>query len=179
MHPLNATQIVGIVSFWGVAAASARAARTAERKSLASWAVLCVVYICLGFEVILGLRHTAHDLVDRWLEARGLYASRGNWQADLVVIAMIVVLGIGLVVALRLRRAKSSISLAAWLGTVAILVCFVIETISLHALDALMYYPVGPFLIIAFWWAGASAIVIASAIRSGPRPQNEGKITKL
>lgn len=120
--------------------------------------------LLLCFEVILGLRHWLHDDADDWLVSHALYASRGNWQGDLLVLALMVVLIAGAFVAIAFRRAKSGIPMSAWIGTVAIIACFVVETISLHGMDAIIYLPIGPVLAIAYWWIAASAIVTISAI---------------
>jgi hypothetical protein len=70
--------------------------------------------------------------------------------------------------ALRWRSADADATraLAATAGAVSL---FVVESISLHGIDAIMYASVGPVLAIALFWAAAAAIVTASALRSAHR----------
>ena len=59
-------------------------------------------------------------------------------------------------------------ALGAITGTALALMLLVVETISLHRVDAVMYAQAGPLVLLAWAWVGAAAIVIASALASSP-----------
>ena len=62
------------------------------------------------------------------------------------------------------RHRDDGAALGAIAGTALALMLLVVETISLHRVDALMYAQAGPLVLLAWAWIGAAAIVIASAL---------------
>jgi hypothetical protein len=68
----------------------------------------------------------------------------------------------------RRHRDDGGAALGAITGTVLALMLLVVETISLHRVDAVMYAEAGPLVLLAWAWVGAAAIVIASALASSP-----------
>lgn len=123
-------------------------------------------YSALVLEIIFSFRHKVHDIADRWLDARGLYGSRGDWQGDLLLLAIVLVATAGLMLIAKNRRHSAGLPAPTLYATIALLGCFVVETISLHGVDAIMYFPIGPLLLIGLGWLTASVVVIASALQA-------------
>ena len=66
------------------------------------------------------------------------------------------------------RHRYDGAELGAIVGTALALMLLVVETISLHRVDAVMYAQAGPLVLLAWAWIGAAAIVIVSALASSP-----------
>lgn len=161
---LNDTQLVGMLAFSMTCWAAWRAARFAALHADASavtWRWISGLQCVYGLEVWIGARHAAHDLVNAVLQATGLYAGRGVIQIALLFATALT----GMVLSGVMwqshwwshqsnMRAKLS-----FVCTVAVLLLFLVETISLHAIDRLLYRPMGPVLLIAYAWV-ANAIVV-------------------
>lgn len=161
----NPTQLTGLLAFALAGLACAAAARRgggARWWRVAAWQLVCVA------EVLFGFRHRAHDLVDTLLVANGLYGERGPLQVALLVAALLLAL-LTFVALTRLRRAGPELWLAAT-ATAAALWLFAAESVSLHAVDAVMYLSIGPVLLIGWCWAACAAAVVWAATRAAIRP---------
>ena len=156
------TRLLGLVSFGFAAAACGLAARR-ERGSAPVWWLLASAQGVLFAEVMSGMRHRVHALVDALLRANGLYESRSGLQIALLVAGLLAFVGIG-VAATRLRRHGTGTAPAASATLIAGALVMA-EAVSLHRLDALMYAPVGPVRSIALGWAACAVVVIGSALR--------------
>ena len=156
----NPTQLTGLLVF---ALAAIACARTAWIQRTRLWWTLTAACSCLVLEVAIGLRHRAHDLVDALLLADGLYASRGPVQ--LVLVGAALVLSVGTLAWLtRLRFADVNAKVAT-VGCAVALWLFLIETISLHGVDAVMYAHIGPVFVIGWAWAATALLVTGAALR--------------
>lgn len=160
---INATQFAGIVAF-GIAALCAgnnwRSARTSKRQ----WGVLSVITALLATECWLGLRHRVHALATDWLVARNLYDMRAIPQKYLI--AVLALVGCALVFFVTVRPGKQPSPLrSAWLATILSLVLFLIESVSLHGFDTVLYQPLGPIAVIGWLWIllGSTIAFFASA----------------
>jgi hypothetical protein len=162
--PSNPTQWTGLMAF-GVA--SWAALRAARRKAVPSdpavttWHWVGALQFLYVLEIWLSTRHLAHDMADAVLRAAGLYADRSSIQIMLLVITVLtgMVAGIAMWQSHWWSRQTNVHAKLAWVCTVAILMLFLIETISLHAIDRVLYRPVGPVLFIAYAWV-ANAIAV-------------------
>ena len=92
--------------------------------------------------------------------------SRTAWQGEAIVVALLI--GAALAAWVGRRHRDDGAALGAIAGTALALMLLVVETISLHRVDAVMYAEVGPLVLLAWAWIGAAAIVIASALASSP-----------
>ena len=163
-QPVNATQRVGLVAFAMACWAAWRAARFAALHADASsttWRWVSTLQCVYGLEVWLGTRHTVHDMVNAVLQATGLYAGR----SDIQMVMLFATVLIGMVMSLAMwqshwwSRQTNTRAKLAMVCTGAVLLLFLIETISLHAIDRVLYRPAGPVLLIAYAWA-ANAIAV-------------------
>jgi hypothetical protein len=157
----NPTQLIGLLAF---ACAAIACARTARARHERAWWWLCAA--CSGFvlEVAIGLRHRTHDLVDALLQAEGSYASRAPVQIGLLAVALVLSAGT-LLWLMRARRTDPNLKAAA-VGCAIALWLFLIEAISLHGVDAVMYAYIGPVYLIGWAWAATALLVIGAALRA-------------
>lgn len=165
-HP-DATQLVGLAAFAGAALACARAAAAALGSPKWLWRGLAGAHVAMGIDVLLGLRYRVHDFADALLQMQGLYASRGEGQLGLLIAAAC--LAAGAVVAMTRSRGLDAWAIGAALATAVGVWLFVVETISLHGLDAVMYAPAGPIRVIGWCWAAVCVGVMVPAWRAVPR----------
>lgn len=162
--PSNPTQWTGLIAF---GAASWSALRASRRKAVPSnpaataWRWISALQFLYVLEIWLNTRHIAHDMVNTVLRATGLYADRASIQTILLAIAALTGMVVGVVMWRthwwsRQTDARTKLALV---STIAILLLFVVETISLHAIDRVMHLQVGPVLLIAYAW-GANAVAL-------------------
>lgn len=84
----------------------------------------------------------------------------------MIAVALMALAAAGFMVRARIRSAALA---SAWVGMCFGVGIFVIEIISLHAVDAVLYHPVGPVLVIAVLWVAASAWVGVAALIAARR----------
>ncbi|SEH18222.1 hypothetical protein SAMN05428974_2446 [Sphingopyxis sp. YR583] len=149
---MDATQWAGVISF---GLASLICLVTACRP----WPLLFMANGCFAAECALGLRHGLHNAV---AAAMGeYYSGRGLVQILLILLA----LGLGIVSLLRQRTDKAGRPRnAAAATTLLSALLFVLETISLHDIDAVLYRPVGGLLVIGWLWLMLGAVTLAGAL---------------
>lgn len=158
---LNATQLTGLLAFGGAAVACARAALMGRGRL---WWVLCAASSAFAIEVVAGLRHRGHDLIDALLQAQGWYGSRGPVQVGLI--AAVLLIGVWALVRLLRWRAADGCARAAVIACSVVLGLFFIEAISLHGVDTIMYAYVGPVKAIGWAWAAAALATAWAALRA-------------
>ena len=157
----NPTQLIGLLAF---ACAAIACARTALARRERPWWWLCAACSVFVLEVAVGLRHRTHDLVDAVLQAEGSYASRGPVQIGLLTVALLLSAGT-LLWLIRARATDANIK-SAGVGCAAALWLFLIEAISLHGVDAVMYAHIGPVMLIGWAWAATALLVMGAALRA-------------
>jgi hypothetical protein len=158
----NPTQVAGLLSF----AASTIACVIATRRSCLdsrAWRVLGFINGLFVFEVFIGLRHRIHDYVNAILMAEGEYSQRRGMQESIIIwLATIALVCVTLLLFSR-RLGGTALRIAAGL-TAGLVTLFAIETVSLHALDAIYYRPIGSVLLIGWLWALAAAGICWAAL---------------
>jgi hypothetical protein len=154
MTPIfNATQSAGLAATAFAMVACVAAAKT-------PWRFLAVFHAALFLEVLLGLRHQIHALAGRGLMAEALYGERRPMQ--IALLAGLLVAGVLILwFAGRQKRLPAKVGI---LSSGMLAALFVVETISLHAIDAVLYRRIGPLMIIGFIWAALCAITILAAL---------------
>ena len=151
---MDATQWAGVLSF-GVASAACLV--TACRP----WPLLAIVNGCYAAECALGSRHGLHNAA---IAAMGeYYSGRASIQMVLIAIA----LGLGAIFILPRRtdpagRTRSGAATA----TLVTALLFILETISLHRVDAVLYRPAAAGLLVIGWlWLLLGGATIIGALR--------------
>jgi hypothetical protein len=152
---VDTTQWVGILGFGVAALLCARVARNGSPN----WWILASLNALLIVEIVAGWRYRVHDLA-------GLYESRQPWQMAMIAVALVVLLIAGFAVRGRIHSAALASAVTGLCFAVSI---FVIEAISLHTVDAVLYHFLGPFKVIAFLWLAASTWVGLAALIAAHR----------
>ena len=156
----NATQMVGLI----VTAVAATACLAAAPRR--PWRALAVLHIVAFVEILFGFRHTAHTAANRILSTLGLYQQREVIQFGLLAVVLI----IGLAFIVAVGRQPSRAARLGMLASGALILVFLTETVSLHAIDAVLYTRMGsPVALIALLWA-VLCITTAVAARSDRIP---------
>lgn len=154
MTPMfNATQSIGL-------AATALTLFACIAATRPPWRMLAALHGLMFLEVLFGLRHRIHAMGSRELMAGNIYAERNGLQIALLAALLIGALAI-LWIAGRQKRAAARIGI---LSSGALAAIFVVEAISLHAIDALLYRQTGPLMVIAFAWVGLCTITAIAAL---------------
>jgi hypothetical protein len=159
----NPTQVTGLLSFAASTIACVIATRRSACRDSRTWRVLGFINGLFLFEVFIGLRHRIHDYVNAILMAEGEYGQRRGTQESIIfglaAIALVCVTSF----LLSRRLGGAAVRIAAGLTT-GLVTLFAIETVSLHALDAIYYRPVGSVLLIGWLWALAAAGICWAAL---------------
>ena len=156
---MDATQWAGVSAF-GCAAAGCLTLRAPKGPFLGA------INACLAAECVLRLRHSLHNQAVALLGH--YYPERKPLQVALIILISLV--GLTLVRLAKRRRPISWRTDLPTLATVAALLLFTIETVSLHAVDRLVYRPAGTLLIIGWLWIALGVTTTTSALsrhRSG------------
>jgi hypothetical protein len=149
----NPTQVAGLLAF---AASTAACVWAARRRHSGGWTVLAVVHAALWLDILLNTRHRLHDGVNAALLAIGMYESRVWLQA-----ALLLALAAMAVVAWRARR-RAGAAVAATAVSIALVL---VEAISWHESDRVLYIHLGPLLLIAYAWLACAGVVVFAALR--------------
>lgn len=164
MH-VDSTQIAGMLGL-GLAALAAAAAFVAERHDRLAkntWAGIAALHAILASEVLVMLRHRVEGGVGDWLRTAGGYSERRPGQSVLIL----VIIGVAIFVARHVVRRAADRRLAVALGsTMTLVTLFVVESISLHQIDSVLYRPVGPLLTVGWLWIACALVTIMVAVRA-------------
>lgn len=154
---MNATQLLGIVSF-GIAGVLCFSVRRSP------WNAIGSVNLLYCLECAFGWRHILHDAA---------VAAMGGQYAERVPVQIALIGGgffVGLIVLAALLHAYDDWSTrVAITGTSIGTALFVVEAISLHELDRILYIPVGSALLIAWVWLGLAITTALAAATSNLR----------
>ena len=161
---LNPTQLLGL----GVTGVSALwLAITWWRFPSRFWIACLSFFLLVHAEIWYSGRHQLSGLVSSWLQQLGWYSQRQTPQiaASLLLAAGIVVLGCWWLV----RNRSRANHLGAGLSIGLLTFLFGLETVSLHAIDAILYQRIASVLLIGWLWAVACIPLWYTLIRH-PRP---------
>jgi len=161
----NPTQLIGLLSFAAATIACLIAAWQSDLRDAPTWKLLALINCLFLIEILSGFRHRIHDLVDAFMEANGWYTQRRGVQ-EFIDISLATIALIFMAFFLFRRHAAGRGARAAASITVGLLAVFAVEMVSLHAVDAVFYQPIGPVLLIGWLWAiGAAGICLAATLR--------------
>jgi hypothetical protein len=168
----NPTRSAGQLAFAAAAVAAALVARRTVAPDLRLWWTVALVFALLWIETAVEWRFVPRSVAQHTLEARGAYGSRTGLQEMLLVALAAgalaaVVAAVGVALGRRrsgaLRARFHASTRVAFAATAALVVLFVVEAVSLHAIDAWLYATVGPMLAIGWLWLASSALVVVMA----------------
>ncbi len=152
---MNTTQWLGLISF-GIAGLLC----LGRRRPV--WIAIGLVNIFYGVECAMGWRHHFHDSAKAALVSQ--YSERMPVQIGLICGVLIFCAALLTKMQLSIRDRLTRIAL---IGTALSAGLFVIETISLHGVDRVLYQHAGPALLIGWAWLGLASITSFAAGYSG------------
>lgn len=165
---LNTTQLTGVIAFLATAAAAGLLGLRAQGRHGSSphlWRLVALVHLVFAAEVVFGARHAVHDMVNAVLRDDGLYPVRAGMQAGLLVLCWLCIT-LGLTATQRWLRGVPQLTphgRRAVFATLAVGALFMVEAVSLHGIDQMLYTSAGPVRAIAYLWVCAALVTLASA----------------
>jgi hypothetical protein len=171
---LSPTRTIGLTAYlfaFGACAVSwFRGHGAPERRRFA--AVLTVLEAALFLDMVFNGRWLLHGLVDRAAIAKGVYGERSGPQiAMLFLLACATATGMG--VLLWRFRGRTGASFAAC-GVFFSLICWCVEVVSLHAVDAMLYQTFHGFMAVCLAWI-TCALMTGLGILSDTFPVGVGR----
>ena len=166
---INATQAAGLLSF-GITAVVCFVAWRSVAKSIWGW--LTIIYAAITIEILVDGRHWISNTLRTILRSTGFYQDRGIWQILLVVLFLAIAGAIALKMSLVSRQQEGATPKATYV-TALTLMLFVVETISPHKIDAILYHKAGSVLVIGWIWAAFATLTVTltiSALRRHSKP---------
>lgn len=169
MVQINNTQLTGLIGF-GTAALLCLWAVWRKIHARNIWIVLSIGYLMMFVDILTQMRFQIRDVIGDTLKLLGIYEDRRTGQAISIVVTVCVVAFFGLPIFGRMRKFVFSARLAMVAGMLA-LALTLMEIISLHAIDAILYNQIGPVLLIGWLWlacglTSAGAVVVTAKTRS-------------
>ena len=159
------SDLVGLLAFFAATIACLIAARRSGLRDARTWNVLALINCLFVIEIYFGSRYRINALTRTLLKTAGLYSQmHGVFQKTIIIVIVAMAL---IFVALFLfwRPVSSGAARVAASITIAVLALFVIETVSLHAIDLIFYRPIGPLLMHGWVWAIAAAGICLAALQ--------------
>jgi hypothetical protein len=171
---LTPTRATGIVAYGAAMVCCGVAwARTWRLGTISQLAVLLTaIEAALVLDMVFNWRWMIHqelmDLAQRWKE----YELRRSPQVIAIAILAVLLL-VGLIFALRILRGRAG-ALLAVSGVLLSLVLWCTEVISLHALDHVLYHPLGQWMLVSLMWVFAG-LMTSVGILIDARQANGGR----
>ena len=163
----NPTQLTGLLSFAAATIACLIAASRSVSRDARIWHVLALVNCLFLLEVYFGLRHRITNIAIDALKTRGLYSQLHGLDQAMVITAIAAIALVFGMLFIFWRQADRAATRLAGSIIIAVSTLFAIETISLHAIDAVFYRPIGPVLMIGWLWTiAAVAMCLAATARA-------------
>jgi hypothetical protein len=155
------TQILGMLSFGSAALACFLVWRRLSSGS-GVWGLLAAIHLMLTFEVLATGRLQLSARLRDALRPGTFYDARTGLTAVVILGALVCLLALaGWWLARRIEEWPARLAALTCLGAVFL---FVLETSSLHRMDALLYRQAGPVFLIGWFWAAMSAVTVAVAL---------------
>jgi hypothetical protein len=164
----NPTQLIGILAFGAASITCFLSGRRTGLQGDRIWKLLGFTHLLFTIEILVGFRHRLHNLVVAVLVEDGKYNQRGVLQENLILLSAVIILTLATMIFIRYRQTTWSANLAIAV-TIAVFLLFAIETVSLHAVDAVLYRRIASVMIVGWIWAIAGcSVVLAASFRSRP-----------
>ncbi len=159
----NPTELTGLLSFAAATIACLIATRPSGSPDTHIWKVLALINCLFLIEVRVGLRYRINELVITLLKTEGLYAQLHGSSQEIIILSIATIALVFVTLLLFWRQVAGGTARVAASITIAVLALFAIETVSLHALDAVFYRPIGPVLMLGWVWVIASVGICLAA----------------
>jgi hypothetical protein len=162
---INPTQLTGLLSFGAATIVCLIAAQRSGARDAPTWRLLALTNCLFLIETYAGLRYHIANLARGIAEANDFYAKRTVMLESIDLFLAAIALVFVTLFLFRGHAASRGIRIAASI-TIALVALFAIESVSLHALDAVFYRPIGPVAVIGWLWALAAAGICLAATQS-------------
>jgi hypothetical protein len=159
------SDLVGLLAFSAALIACLIAAQRSETRGARTWNVLALINFLFDIEIYFGSRYRITELAKTLLKTEDLYAELHGSVQEVIIIAVAAIAFIIVTLFLFWRPIAGSAARVATSITIAVLALFVIETISLHELDAIFYRPIGPLLMLGWVWGIAATGICLAALK--------------
>ncbi len=159
----NPTELTGLLSFAAATIACLIATQLSGWRDARIWKVLALMNCLFLIEVYVGLRYRINELVITLLKTKGLYAQLHGSNQEIVILSIATIALVFVTLFLFWRQVAGGAARVAASITIAVLALFAIDTVSLHAFDAVFYRPIGPVLILGWVWVIAAAGICLAA----------------
>ena len=164
---MNPTQLLGILTFLTAAIVGWLASRQGQQPV---WRLSCLTYIALSVELWIGLRHRLGEQFSSLAKRLDLYEMRQSYQPLLIGMILFAVLA-ALIWISRRRKTGNTPSRWASFSLISLLGLFLVESISLHAVDGLLYRQrLGSIMLIGYLWVLASLPHLLAGIYQARQP---------
>jgi hypothetical protein len=162
----NPTQLVGILSFAAASIACFVAARQPQSKDASTWKALTVINSLFLVEILTGIRHRLHNFAVTTFFREGKYAQRGPIQEIVILSLVVIAIILAVILFFSWRKTAGGPAKIVMSITFLVLLLFAIETVSLHAVDAVFYQTIGSVMMIGWFWLFAGCgVVFATSLR--------------
>ena len=141
------------------------AVRTVNPRITRLAVVLGLIQAVLLLDIAFDWRWRLYDLLRSQAEAHHWYEQR-HWPQIVVLVTLAAALVAGMAAARRRFRSLPGAALAVE-GSLLSIGCWMMEVISLHATDSILYHHVGLLMIISFVWLLTCAMTIAGILKAG------------
>ena len=165
MIQINATQLLGLLSF-GTAAVLCYKTWRQTKATTSTWGWLTIAYLVMAFDTVSGGRHLVSNAIRMVLKTIDFYTDRKFLQMAVTVCLLILAVFVAGYFLRIWFRQKEGTRMATYVTFCALLL-FIIETISLHKIDAILYQQVGPVLLIGWIWTAFAVLIAFIAIGEG------------
>jgi hypothetical protein len=170
----NPTELTGLLSFAAATIACLIAARRSGLRDARTWKVLALMNCLFLMEIYFGLRFRITEITITLLKTKGLYAQLHGSIQEITVISIVTIALVFVTLFLFWRQVAGGAARIAASITIAVLLLFAIETVSLHAVDSVFYRPIGPVLMLGWVWAIAAAGICLAATQ-----RSHSKVSKM
>lgn len=166
---INSTELAGVFAFAPPTFAAIVAFGQASRNKYStrrSWAVIALVYAILCVEVLARTRYVIGDEIRDFLRQNGVYSERRPVQAATLLVLVVFAALIAIYFA---RSAANRAHAIASASAVVVIALFFAESVSLHAVDGILYARAGPVLLIGWLWLACGWFTTAAAAAQAAR----------
>jgi hypothetical protein len=158
----NPTELTGLLSFAAATIACLIATRRSGSRDARIWRLLALMNCLFLIEIYFGLRFRIAELAVMLLKTRGVYAKLHGLTQEIMIVAIAAIALVFVTLFLFWRQGAGGAARLAASITIAVSALFAIEMVSLHAVDAVFYRPIGPVLMLGWVWVIATAGICAA-----------------
>lgn len=140
------------------------AALTAGARRTRPWLTIAAMLATMAVVIVTDATWLMHDAIQRALIASGAYPRHAAIQLALTAAAVLLLTGAA---CWTFRSTKGGIRWG-WVTVIVLVALFVVQAISIHAVDAMLVTPLGPAMLIGWLWLAGGGAVVAATLADRP-----------